>query len=1138
LPWTLAGHVPVLAVIGLADGRAPAHVVIDLAPVTALAAFALWSGLQERLRSLVVAVGLMVAASVFVHLTGGAIESHFYFFVVLGLLALYDDWLPFAAAGVAVLVEHGVIGVVAPQAVFGEDRSNGQALKIAVVHGVFVLAASAVHLTVWRMHERRRLAAEHQIKEMDELTRVAFDAAPLGMAIVGLDGHVVRINTALCTLLGTEEFDLVGLHATEIPGTESIVEMWAGVEAWAEDGRDKLVLRTQYERKDGSLLWVAVTIGLVRDEDGMPRNMLAQVDDVTDEMESAARLAHSATHDGLTDLANRSALEERLEPMIAAANRRNEVLGCIFIDLDDFKSVNDDLGHDVGDALLCEVADRIRACLRVEDFVARLGGDEFVVLASLADGQAVDQLASRLIAGVGQPFDTEAGRIRVRCSIGVALHVDIDPDRPNALVKAADVAMYRAKAAGRGTWIRFRRGDDAMPELPHRRVVADDRFRQLLDSTSEPIALHVDGEVVAASKAFLRLIGAEEEADVVGRGIEEFLTPDSQVVVARRRATVAEGGWPDPETVRIVTFHGTLLDVEVWSHPVVWGNRLANQVHLRPIDSPLAEIARLGVELAGPRTEAVIVTDLDSRVVAWNSHACELFGWTAEEAVGRCIDEVVGRPTDEAEVDEIGRGLAMSGEWAGVQASPTKDGQMVDVHLTARFVRDWRGTELGVVLVAHGVLNDADDVDALMVDLDSAIDDDQLVVHYQPMVRAEDGIVVKVEALVRWQHPELGLLPPAQFIPLAEGTPLMTRITRDVLRKATRQVAAWRAELLPALELAVNISANELADPQLMIDVSEALHDAGMPAQALCLEVTETSLADDPPSALRGLEGLRELGCHTALDDFGTGFATLAQLHRFPVQALKIDRMFVAGMVDGPGDAAIVRSIISLAAEIGLTVIAEGVETEEQRQALRLLGCDLLQGYLIGVPCPADPTPRWAVRSSVEEMRLASLRSCRILDTPPEPLFDRIVELAARLCQAPLAGFSIIDRDRVWMKARTGFAQVEMPRTWALSDHALDSPEPLVVPDTCADDRFRDNVLVTGPAAVRAYAGVPLVLDDGFTVGVLCVLDRVARPFGLTEIEDLRTLAGQIVAELGVRRSIVELSSRSVVTAAALQPGR
>ena len=250
------------------------------------------------------------------------------------------------------------------------------------------------------------------------------------------------------------------------------------------------------------------------------------------------------------------------------------------------------------------------------------------------------------------------------------------------------------------------------------------------------------------------------------------------------------------------------------------------------------------------------------------------------------------------------------------------------------------------------------------------------------------------------------------------------------------------------------------------------------------------------------------------------------------MQALKIDRMFVAGMTDNPGDAAIVRSIITLAGEIGLTVVAEGVETEDQRRALRLLGCDLLQGYLLGLPLPADPTPRWALRSSVEEERLLALRSCRILDTPPEPVFDRIVDLASRLCRAPMACLSLIESDHAWFKARVGFDAKEIPRTWAFCDHALDSSEPLVVPDAVADDRFKNNAFVTGVEAIRAYAGMPLVLDDGHTVGALCVLDHTAREFGPTQIADLRTLADQIVAELGVRRSLVDLSTRTVVAAA------
>ena len=151
---------------------------------------------------------------------------------------------------------------------------------------------------------------------------------------------------------------------------------------------------------------------------------------------------------------------------------------------------------------------------------------------------------------------------------------------------------------------------------------------------------------------------------------------------------------------------------------------------------------------------------------------------------------------------------------------------------------------------------------------------------------------------------------------------------------------------------------------------------------------------------------------------------------------------------------------------------------------------------------------------------------------PPEPVFDRIVDLASRLCSAPMACLALIDGERTWLKASVGLDTDEMTRTWAFCDHALDSPQTLVVADTHSDDRFRSNALFSGEGGVRAYVGVPLVLDDGFTVGALCVLDDRSRAFGAVQISDLRTLADQIVAELGVRRSLVDLSTRSVVAAA------
>ena len=302
------------------------------------------------------------------------------------------------------------------------------------------------------------------------------------------------------------------------------------------------------------------------------------------------------------------------------------------------------------------------------------------------------------------------------------------------------------------------------------------------------------------------------------------------MVSAKRRAIQVAGGWPEPDTMRIVTFPGTLVDVEVWSHPVVWGARMANQVHLRPVDSPLAEIARLGVELAGPRTEAVIVVDLDGRVVAWNNHATELFGWTAEEAIGRTTEEVMGRREDEAEMDEVARGLSQGESWTGVQTSPTKNGPDIDVRLTARFVRDWRDSPLGVVIMAHGVFTEPADGSALMIDLSAAIDDDQLVVHYQPHragrgQRRGEGRGAGALAAPRARPPAALAVHPAA--PRARRS--WPAISRKVLEIACAQVAEWRTDLLPALELAVNVSANELADPKLIDDVSAVLDATGLP---------------------------------------------------------------------------------------------------------------------------------------------------------------------------------------------------------------------------------------------------------------------------------------------------------------------
>jgi diguanylate cyclase (GGDEF)-like protein/PAS domain S-box-containing protein len=995
---------------------------------------------------------------------------------------------------------------------YDESRLGGSwrqrfVLAVAVAHLPLLLVVSRVHgvpasgvaagaaataigtvvvLAVWQLGRREREATERRLRESEARFRVPFEGASVGMAVVRPDGRYLEVNDALCRMVGYTDEELLARRFQDITIDDDLDDDMELVRRCLAGEIGSYGLRKRYRRKDGGVVWVDLTVALIRDDLGRPRYFVSQavdvtdrhlaeealaaseklfaalveygsdlvaivdeegrmryaspayrrvlgadpaerigtpmiefvhpddrerlmleawalVDDVevtvrsefraahadgswrwvestmvnrlhdpavrgvvvnsrdiTDRVESAELLAHQATHDPLTGVANRSLLEERLVGALSGARRRGEVLATLFVDLDRFKRVNDDLGHAAGDLLLCTVADRVRACLRPEDTVARIGGDEFVVVAAVADAAAAGALADRLCAAVVDPVVIGGEAVAVGCSIGVVLDGDVDADVPGELVRAADLAMYRAKAAGRGSWARYAPGAvvEPPPEPPGERV--ETQWRDLLETTAEAIVVHVEGTIVAVSRRAVELLEATTEAAVVGRTVFELVTPESRAVSHDRRAVMESGGWPGAQLVRIATFSGAIIEAEVMSHPVVWQGRVAVEIVVRPVTSGWDTLARIALDTIGPQAEAVIVTDLDLNVVAWNGHAAACYGWPAEEVLGRNLAEVIGWGASAEQLAEANAAIADAGEWQGTVRHQARDGSDVVTDATVRLVRGSSGRAIGLVAVQVPVAARAGaDADADLVGELAAAVDTELVVHYQPILRASDGEVVKVEALVRWQHPEHGLLPPGRFIPFAEGTPLIGRITERVLHVACEQVVAWRATSLPDLELAVNVSANELAEEALVDRVTAALSSSGLPADAVWLEVTETSIADDPEGALAGLRRLQQLGCRVALDDFGTGFATLAQLHRYPVHAVKIDRLFVDGLTTNPGDAAIVRSVIALACDLGLSVVAEGVEDEDQLHALRLLGCDLVQGFLLGRPVAAEVDPPW-----------------------------------------------------------------------------------------------------------------------------------------------------------------------------------
>jgi EAL domain-containing protein (putative c-di-GMP-specific phosphodiesterase class I) len=236
--------------------------------------------------------------------------------------------------------------------------------------------------------------------------------------------------------------------------------------------------------------------------------------------------------------------------------------------------------------------------------------------------------------------------------------------------------------------------------------------------------------------------------------------------------------------------------------------------------------------------------------------------------------------------------------------------------------------------------------------LRQALEDEQFLVHYQPLFDVATGRVAGAEALVRWQHPERGLVPPMEFVPVAEETGQIDAIGAFVLAEACAEASRWAAAGTP-LTMSVNVAVGQLRDPGFVAAVRRALGVAGLPPSQLCLEVTESAMMRATGAESKALEALRELGVRLAIDDFGTGYSSLAYLHQLPVDELKIDRSFVNRMDTGNRDAHLVEAIMGMARALKLDVVAEGVETPDQLEFLADLGCQQAQGYLFSPPVPA-----------------------------------------------------------------------------------------------------------------------------------------------------------------------------------------
>ncbi|MBB2901133.1 EAL domain-containing protein (putative c-di-GMP-specific phosphodiesterase class I)/GGDEF domain-containing protein [Kineococcus radiotolerans] len=573
------------------------------------------------------------------------------------------------------------------------------------------------------------------------------------------------------------------------------------------------------------------------------------------------------------------------------------------------------------------------------------------------------------------------------------------------------------------------------------------------------------------------------------------------------------------------------------------GERVAvNVVHfddlrdLRPVLGPaaaeevLAECARRAAALPG---SVVARIDLDSLAVV-QPVELDASGEPVRTAVeeGRALRELLRAHVDLA-ADGPGQGLRVRpGVSVGVARAPEHGRDVEDLLALADVAAVRAGAEQHRVAVTGG--GAAFDVDTLRLhaELPAAVEDGQLRVHYQRLVTAGTGRTVGVEALVRWQHPERGLLGPGAFVPLAERSQAIVGLTLWVLRTAAAQCGAWRAAGHD-VGVSVNVSPVVLADPSLLDAVRRAVADNDLGRGTLTLEVTESALLADPAGVPAVLAALREAGARISLDDFGTGYTSLTMLRQFEVDELKIDQSFVAAAPKAPADAAIVRALVDLAHRLSLDVVAEGVEDARTADLVRSLGADVLQGFHFARPVPAEQVftapveaprdvpaapaaPAAAVarapRGGDEEERVGLARTVLGATARSEGLLRSVTALAAAVCGTEFASFNVVTEEHVHALAPHGHDRSLVPRdgtpcAWTAHQRDVLHLDPATDPRTLGG--------VAAGYGVRHYVGVPVTDAGGRVLGVLCAYDHHGtRPATALQRTQLQALAGVVADHL------------------------
>jgi len=912
--------------------------------------------------------------------------------------------------------------------IFGGFEFNAREVDAFDADEIAMLTGLAADIAFGISALRTRLAhdaAQTQAHASELRFRAAFDQAAVGIVYTSLDGRFLQVNRKFCDMLGYCEAELIGRSATDIhhpddrdKGSQYRSLMWRGeVQNFTEEKR--------YLRKDGSVLWTRRTVSLARDADGEPMYFIRVIEDITDQVLAAQR--RDMEHAVAAVLTESPSLESAMPQLLRIVCEGQgwacglywwwdcpaELLRCA------------EVWHVGGREVEQFVEASIAGTNEAPAWVGKAPGTMTGGLVRSVWTTGAPVWISDAATRPGFRRGTFAAQADLHCAFGFPI---LAGERPLGVmefysrdIKEPDEELLRVvQALGRqiGQFIQRKEAERALR-------LSEERYRDMFESSPLPMWVRDDATrtLLTVNQAAVDHYGYSRE-EFLGMRISDLWDPTEREAYEQEHfdRTDAE---INVSKRRHVTKDGRTIDVEVTSRAFDLDGRRMRLTLLNDVTERLRAEEKLR-QLAHFDT----LTGLPNRVLFYDRlrHAlaqAKRNGWITgvmfmDVDRFKNINDTLGHDVGDQLLRQVSQRLSGSvraadtvgrlggDEFAIVLSNLTSadDASVVAEKIMAHFNQPFRldgseifvTTSIGITLYPKDgleqdvLLKNADaamyrakeagrntyqyytpEMSArastlLMLEgaLRKALERDEFLLHFQPKASVATGNITGVEALLRWRHPERGLVSPAEFIPVLEETGLIVQASEWVLNAVCAQLAAWKGAGVRQVPVAVNLSARQFLARDLGATIKRILEHHGVSPSLIELEITESSLMVNPVEATRTLEYLKSLGVSLSIDDFGTGYSSLGYLKRFPLDALKIDRSFVRDITTDSNDATITLAVISMAHSLGLKVIAEGVENAEQLAFLAKHGCDQIQGYYLARPLPADE----CTRALVERRRL------------------------------------------------------------------------------------------------------------------------------------------------------------------------